>query len=491
MQNTQRPVSPSNSDAFLVVRISKRAAFFLSVGFIAFATAIVLRPGQATHPKVEPAVTQAPEPQPEPAPAPTPTPVRSPEPNPHAVRAPIADPASSTNPPPLDPPTAAPPEALPSAQPLPVVTVTRRMVTYDSDPSGGSAAQSDSTLPDNTPTEPPPNPTPPANSPPPDRSSPPLSVSSAIVNGAGSTSPYPLYAKWFEDFHKLHPDVQFNYQPVGSRAGLRALLDGTVDFAAVDAPLTDEQLAFAKVPVLHVPSVIGAVVPVYRLPGVSELRFTPRILVGIFTGRITYWNDSQIAAYNPSANLPAIPIVVIHRADGCSATQIFTNYLSKVSSEWLHQVGGDTSVNWPVGSGAKGNEGVHGLLKQQYGAISYMDFQYAVENHVETASVQNRSGRFVRADLPSLTAAAASSNIPDDFRVWITNAPGADAYPIASLMWFVSPAPRHMDANTRDVAAFLRWMTDKSPQAAASKQGLAPLPKDLADRVNLAISRIH
>jgi phosphate transport system substrate-binding protein len=312
-----------------------------------------------------------------------------------------------------------------------------------------------------------------------------------LITGAGSSSPQRLYSRWFEAFHVLRPDVQFDYRSVGSGAGVKQLLEGMVAFSGVDAPLSDEQLGFAKLPLLHIPSTISAVVFVYNLPGVPELRLTPRILAGIFTGKITAWNDPLIAASNSNANLPAVPIVVIHRTDACSTTRVFTNYLSKVSSEWQQRVGEGSSVRWPLGLGTNGNEGVFGLVKQYGGAIAYLDFPYASENHLAFARVQNRSGRFVKADAPSLTAAAASSAIPEDFRVSITNAPGSDAYPVASLMWFVVPAPDPADTTVREVAAFLRWTTEKNPQAAAANFGFAALPEKLLERVDRALQAIH
>jgi phosphate transport system substrate-binding protein len=313
-----------------------------------------------------------------------------------------------------------------------------------------------------------------------------------MIIGAGSASPYPLYSKWFEAFQKLHPDVEFNYQSVGSGAAVKQLLEGTIAFGAVDAPLTDQQLKLAKVPVVHVPSVIGGVVLVYNLPGIRDLQLTPHALAGIFTGKITSWNDPQIVAPNPGLlNLPSIPITVIHRSDGSAPTQIFTDYLSKVSTEWQHQVGEGPSVDWPLGLGAKGNEGVSALLKEYHGAITYVDFQFAMANHMDFAFLQNRSGHFVKADLRSLSLAAAASEIPDDFRVWITNAPGDDAYPVASFMWFLAPERSPADIGARDFAQFLRWTTRRDPQTVAAKLNYAPLPEELLERVNRAIARIH
>jgi phosphate transport system substrate-binding protein len=477
MRDPQQSYPSSDSDAFLVVRISNRVALLLCLGLIALAGALVLRPAKTAAPATDELVTsEVRDPTPPSASeekprAPDPVSIPEARPTPQATRAVSARDVSA---------------------PLPVRTLTRRTATdYPYTPTA-STAPSDSAASDNTPAEQPADPTPsfaPASTldpPPPPHDA---AISPVIITAAGSSSPYPLYSKWFDSFNKLHPDVVFSYQSVGSKAGLKQLLDGIVNFGAVDAPLTDEQLASAKTPILHVPTVIGAVVPVYSLPEAPDLRFTPRILAGIFSGKITRWNDPQITANNPTAVLSPWPITVIHRSDGCSSTQLFTNYLSKVSSEWQHAVGEGTSVNWPVGLGAKGNEGVYGVLKQSYGAIAVVDFQYAILNHIDFASVQNRSGRFVKADVYSLTAAAASSHIPDDFRVWITNSPGHDAYPISSFTWFVAPLPH--DPGTRDIAAFLQWITQSGPQATAARMSFAPLPRELADRLSETISRIH
>ncbi len=251
------------------------------------------------------------------------------------------------------------------------------------------------------------------------------------LNGAGATFPNPMYQKWFSEYHKAHPDIQFNYQSIGSGGGIRQVLAQTVDFGASDGPMTDEQLSQAKTKILHIPTVLGAVVPAYNVPGVSgELKFTPEALAGIFTGKITTWNDPAIAKANPGVNLPNQTIIVIHRSDGSGTTYIFTDYLSKVSSEWQNGPGKGTSVKWPVGLGGKGNEGVAGMIRQMQGGIGYIELIYAVQNKIDYGSVKNASGAFVKASLDSVTAAAASAkSMPADFRVSITNAPGKDAYP--------------------------------------------------------------
>ena len=298
-----------------------------------------------------------------------------------------------------------------------------------------------------------------------------------LINGAGATFPYPLYSKWFDEFHKRNPDVQINYQSIGSGGGIRQVLEGTVDFGATDGPMTDEQLAQAKVPILHLPTVLGAVVPTYNLEGVERLHFTADALAGVFLGRITHWNDPAIAKENPGAKLPAAPIVPVHRSDGSGTTYVFTDYLSKVSPEWAKSVGKGTSVNWPVGLGGKGNEGVSGLVKQTPNTIGYVELIYAVQNKLPYGDVRNRAGKFVSASLESVSAAAAAAaaSMPADFRVSITDATGADAYPIASFTWLLVPA-RIADANKgRALKQFLEWMLGDG-QALAAPLNYAPLP---------------
>ncbi|HTZ98690.1 MAG TPA: phosphate ABC transporter substrate-binding protein PstS, partial [Candidatus Aquilonibacter sp.] len=282
-----------------------------------------------------------------------------------------------------------------------------------------------------------------------------------LLNAAGATFPAPIYSKWFDVYHTAHPNVQINYQPIGSGAGIRQVQAGTVDFGASDGPMTDEQLAQAKVKVLHFPTVLGAVVPTYNIPGVTaSLNFTQKALAGIYLGQITKWNDPEITKPNPGVKLPADDIVVIHRSDGSGTTYIWTDFLSKASDEWKNKVGKATSVNWPVGLGGKGNEGVSGLVKQTPDAIGYIELIYALQNNITYGAVQNSSGKFLKADLAGVTAAAAGAakDMPADFRVSITDAPGATAYPISSFTWLLIPE-QIQDASKRDaIKAFLKWM---------------------------------
>src|ERR1700683_5537351 len=256
------------------------------------------------------------------------------------------------------------------------------------------------------------------------------------LNGAGATFPYPMYSKWFSEYHNLHSDIEINYQSIGSGGGIRQVSEGTVDFGASDMPMTDGQLAEAegklKTKILNIPSVLGAVVPAYNVPGVSgEVKFTPDALAGIFLGKITKWNDKAITSANSGVNLPDKDIIVVHRSDGSGTTYIWTDYLSKVSPEWQSQVGTGTSVKWPIGLGGKGNEGVAGSIRQLQGSIGYVELIYAVQNNIAYGSVRNAAGNFLKASLDSVTAAAASApKMPADFRVSITNAPGKAAYPI-------------------------------------------------------------
>jgi phosphate transport system substrate-binding protein len=304
------------------------------------------------------------------------------------------------------------------------------------------------------------------------------------LNGAGATFPYPMYSKWFSEYNKLHSDIQFNYQSIGSGGGIRQVLAGTVDFGATDGPMTDEQLAQAKTKILHIPTVLGADVPAYNIPGVTEeLKFTPELLANIFLGKITSWNDAALAKANPGVNLPNQPIIVIHRSDGSGTTYIFTDYLSKVSPEWKNQVGKGTSVKWPVGLGGKGNEGVAGMIRQMQGSIGYVELIYAVNNKIAYGSVKNAAGQFVKANLDSVTAAAASvKSMPADFRVSITNAPGKDAYPIASFTWLLIPTPSKNPAKGKIIADFLNWMVDDGQKMTADL-AYAPLPESVVAKV--------
>ena len=313
------------------------------------------------------------------------------------------------------------------------------------------------------------------------------------LNGAGATFPNPIYQKWFSEYHKAHPDVEFNYQSIGSGGGIRQVLAGTVDFGASDGPMSDEQLAQAKTKILHVPTVLGAVVPAYNVSGVSgEIKFTPEALAGIFLGKITNWSDKAIASANPGISFPKDePIVVIHRSDGSGTTFIFTDYLSKVSTEWQSQAGKGTSVKWPVGLGGKGNEGVAGMIRQMKGAIGYIELIYAVQNKITYGTVRNAGGEFVKADLNSVTAAAASvKNMPADFRVSITNAPGKEAYPISSFTWLLIPAQSKDAAKGKIIADFLTWMVDDGQKMTADLT-YAPLPESVVTKVKAEIKQVR
>jgi len=312
------------------------------------------------------------------------------------------------------------------------------------------------------------------------------------LNGAGATFPNPMYQKWFSEYHKAHSDVQFNYQSIGSGGGIRQVLAGTVDFGATDGPMTDEQLSQFKGKLLHIPTVLGAVVPAYNVPGVKgELKFTPEALAGIFLGKITAWNDPVLVKANPDANLPNQAIIVVHRSDGSGTSFIFTDYLSKVSSEWQNGPGRGTSVKWPVGLGGKGNEGVAGQVRLLPGAIGYVELIYAVQNSIAYGSVKNAAGTFVKASLDSVTSAAASvKSMPADFRVSITNAPGKDAYPISSFTWLLIPE-KSKDANKgKIIADFLNWMVDNG-QKMTAELSYAPLPQTVAEKVKGAIKQVQ
>jgi phosphate transport system substrate-binding protein len=314
------------------------------------------------------------------------------------------------------------------------------------------------------------------------------------LNAAGATFPTPIYTKWFDVYHTAHPNVEINYQSIGSGGGIRQLQSGTVDFGASDGPMSDDQLAQSKFKILHFPTVLGAVVPTYNIAGVTgDLNFTQKALAGIYLGSITKWNDPEIAKANPGVNLPGADIVVVHRSDGSGTSYIWTDFLSKVSDDWKSKVGkANTSVNWPVGLGGKGNEGVTGLVKQTPNSIGYIELIYAVQNKIPYGNVQNAAGKFVKADLAGVTAAAAADakSIPDDFRVSITNAPGPTVYPISSFTWLLIPA-QIQDAAKRDaIKDFLKWMLTDGQKF---NEGLsyAQLPKEVIARETKAISLIQ
>jgi phosphate transport system substrate-binding protein len=320
----------------------------------------------------------------------------------------------------------------------------------------------------------------------------PASAEPMLINGAGATFPYPVYSKWFDEYAKLHPDIHINYQSIGSGGGIRQASELTVDFGATDGPMNDEQLSKAKVKLLHFPTVMGAVVPTYNIPGVTaELKFTPKALAGIFLGTITKWNDHEIATANSGVKLPDNPIVVVHRSDGSGTTYIWVDYLSKVSPEWKEKVGVGTSVNWPVGLGGKGNEGVSGLVKQTPYSIGYVELIYAAQNKIDYGIVQNSAGKFIKASLDSTTAAAAGAAkaMPADFRVSLTNAPGDMSYPIASFTWLLIPEKIDDPKKGKAITGFLQWMMTDGQKYAP---GLlyAPLPKEVVAMEEKAVGQI-
>ena len=311
------------------------------------------------------------------------------------------------------------------------------------------------------------------------------------LNGAGATFPYPIYSKWFSEYAKSHSAVAINYQSIGSGGGIRQVTAGTVDFGASDMPMTDKQLQDSKVKILNLPTVLGAVVPAYNIPGVTgEVKFTPDALAGIFLGKISRWNDKALTSANPDINFPDKEIIVAHRSDGSGTTFIWTDYLSKVSPEWKSSVGADTSVKWPVGLGAKGNEGVSGLVRQMSGSIGYVELIYAVQNKIPYGSVRNAAGAFVKASLESVTAAAAAApKMPADFRVSITNSPGKDAYPISSFTWLLVPQQSKSPANAKILADFLNWMVTEGQQMTTAL-AYAPLPDNVVAKEKEAIKQV-
>jgi len=321
--------------------------------------------------------------------------------------------------------------------------------------------------------------------------------SALSINGAGATFPYPMYSKWFDEYHKKNANLQINYQSIGSGGGIKQVTEGTVDFGATDGPMNDEQLKAYQDKhgsgILHFPTVLGAVVPTYNIPGVSaELNFTPEALAGIFLGKITKWNDPAIADANKGVKFPADDIVVVHRAEGSGTTYCWTDYLSKVSDEWKTKVGKGGSVNWPVGLGGKGNEGVTGTIKNTPDSIGYVELIYAESNKIPYGNVKNASGVFVKASLAAVSAAAAGAakEMPDDFRVSITNAPGKAAYPISTFTWLLIPE-KFSDAGKRDaIKGFVKWMLADG-QNYAEALSYAKLPKEVVAKEVLAISKIQ
>jgi phosphate transport system substrate-binding protein len=310
-----------------------------------------------------------------------------------------------------------------------------------------------------------------------------------LMNGAGATFPYPIYSKWFEEYTRVDPGARFNYQSIGSGGGIRQITERTVDFGASDGPMTDDQLKKAPGELFHIPTVLGAVVATYNLPGSPKLRFSGDVLADIFLGKITKWSDARIKALNPSVALPDQPIVVVHRSDGSGTTYIWVDYLSKVSPEWAQKVGKGTSVNWPVGLGGKGNEGVAGQVKNAPGALGYVELAYAITNKLPAAAVKNQAGKFMEATIESTTAAAAAASMPEDFRVSLTNPPGDDAYPIASFTWLLVYKDQPNEAKGRALTRFLWWAIhdgQKFPPALL----YAPLPAPVVKQIEAKIKQM-
>jgi phosphate transport system substrate-binding protein len=307
-------------------------------------------------------------------------------------------------------------------------------------------------------------------------------VQAQKITGAGATFPEPIYSKWFTQYSAAHPGVEVNFQAIGSGGGIQQVTNGVVDFGASDMPMKDDQLSSAKVKVIHIPTVLGAVVPAFNVPGVSDLRLSPDVLADIYLSKITSWNDPRIAKDNPGAHLPDQKIIVIHRSDGSGTTFIWTDYLSKVSNDWKNGPGSGTAINWPTGVGGKGNPGVAAQIRQFPGSIGYVELIYALQNHINFAAIRNKSGNWVKASIDGVTAAAATAKIPADYRVSITDAPGPDAYPISSFTYLLIPT-RPGDANKEKVIKdMLSWIL-KTGEGEASTLSYAPLPQNLADKV--------
>jgi phosphate transport system substrate-binding protein len=318
-----------------------------------------------------------------------------------------------------------------------------------------------------------------------------------LINATGATFPYPMYSKWFDEYHKKFPNIQINYNSLGSGAGVQQVTAGTVDFGASDGPMTDVELkAFRDkngYGILHFPTVLGANVPAYKLAGITQpINFTGEALAGIFLGKITKWNDPELTKANPGVNLPNASIVVVHRSDGSGTTFVWTDYLSKISPEWKNNVGAAKSVKWPVGLGGKGNEGVAGEIENTPNSLGYIELTYAIQNKIQYGKVKNAAGDFVLADLAGVTAAAAGAakEMPDDFRVSITNAPGKGAYPISTFTWLLIPEKIKDPAKKKAITDFLSWMLTTG-QTETEKLSYAPLPKSVITKETKAIAKIQ
>ena len=316
-------------------------------------------------------------------------------------------------------------------------------------------------------------------------------MAQTLMNGAGATFPYPLYSKWFDEYTKVDPSVRFNYQSIGSGGGIRQISERTVDFGASDGPMTDDQLKKAPAELLHIPTVLGAVVATYNLPGNPTLHFSGDVLADIFLGKITSWDDHRIKSLNPGVSLPKTAIVIVHRSDGSGTTYIWVDYLSKISREWEEKVGRGTSVKWPAGLGGKGNEGVAGQIKNTPGALGYVELAYAITNKLPAASVKNAAGKFIEPTIATTTAAAAgaANNMPADFRVSVTNAPGDTAYPIASFTWLLVYKEQPNEAKGRLLTKFLWWAIHDG-QKYPSDLLYAPLPAPVVKQIEAKVKQI-
>ncbi len=313
---------------------------------------------------------------------------------------------------------------------------------------------------------------------------------SALINGAGATFPYPIYSKWFDVYSTVKPDIRFNYQSIGSGGGIKQIIAGTVDFGASDGPMTDQQLADAPGRIFHIPMVMGAVVAAYNVPGIDKgLKLTPDTLADIYLGRITKWNDPKIASANAGLNLPDTAIIVARRSDGSGTTYIWVDYLSSVSNDWKLQVGKGTSVNWPVGLGGKGNEGVAGIIKQTPGALGYVELSYAVKNNLSYAYVQNKSGNFIEPTLESTSKAAEGVTMPSDFRVSLVNSPNPDAYPVAGFTWLLIYKNQEDAFKGRALVDFIHWAIHEG-QAYTKDLIYAPLPNDVVAMIEKKMSEV-
>ncbi len=307
-------------------------------------------------------------------------------------------------------------------------------------------------------------------------------VQAQKLTGAGSTFDYPIFSKWFTEYSGAHPGVEVNYQSIGSGGGITQVTKGLVDFGASDVPMTDQQLAAAPVKLFNLPLVLGAAVPIFNVQGLQDVRFSSDVLADIYLGKITEWNDPRIAKDNPGVNLPNQKVTVVHRSEGSGTTYIWTDYLSKVSKDWAGGPGKGTSINWPVGIGAKGSENVASMVRQLPGAVGYVELTYALQNHISFGTVKNASGNWVKASIAGATAAAATAKMPDDYRVSITDAPGADAWPISSFSWMLVPAKPFHPENEKTIRDLLSWII-KSGEAESPSLSYAPIPQNVADKV--------